>query len=283
MDTNQQLLDAIVSYSKECKNVIALILIGSQARQQQPADEYSDIDLILVVDDPDSFLWSDEWLAGIGNHHISFVEQTISGQPERRVLFDSALDVDFVIVSGEQAEMIVKNNEGMDVFSRGYRMLINKTGLCIPPLTGSQSCPAPNQDAFANTVNDFWYHAIWTVKKLLRNELWAGKFCVDSYMKQKLLWMIEQYEHAKHGADYHTWYGGRFIDKWADPDITDRLRNIFAHYDRADMAAALAETMGLYRSLALEVAEANGLEYPSHADAYATSWVKANISRITAE
>jgi aminoglycoside 6-adenylyltransferase len=96
-------------------------------------------------------------------------------------------------------------------------------------------------------------------------------------------WMIEQYEHAKHGADYHTWYGGRFIDKWADPDIKDRLCKTFAHYDATDMAVSLVETMDLYRSLALEVAEAYGFEYPSHADTYASGWVNAKISRITAE
>jgi len=282
---HQQLLDAIVSFAEHSDSVAALILIGSRARKQRHADEYSDIDVLMVVDEPDRFLSSDEWLSGIGTPHVSFIETTFDGDQERRILFDNASDVDFVFISRQHAKQVVESNVGMDILSRGFRVLVNKTDLRIPPLTDpcDQGYPVPGEDEYKNTVHDFWYHTVWTTKKLLRKELWAAKFCVDNYMKWKLLWMIEQYEHAIHGQSYHTWYGGRFVDSWAEPDVAERLRKTFAHYDAKDMAAALWETMNLFRDLSKEVSNVYGLEYPAHADEYATGWVRAKISAITKE
>jgi len=279
MNTNQQLLDAIISFARENENVNALILIGSQARTENYADEYSDIDLILVAKNPDNFISSDEWLINIGVPHISFVEPTIGGEKERRVIFDNALDVDFVIISQKQAQNALQSNEGLEILSNGYKILVNKNNLTIPPLINplEKSYPVPSEDIFTNVVNDFWFHAIWTTKKLLRKELWAAKFCMDSYMKGKLLWMIEQYEHGKYGQSYNTWYGGRFIDSWADQNIKNCLCKTFAHYEKTDMISALIETMNLFRSLAIEVAKAYGFEYPSHADEYSTNWVHEKL------
>ncbi|QDR80994.1 aminoglycoside 6-adenylyltransferase [Sporomusa termitida] len=280
MNTNQQLLEAIVSFANINENISALILIGSQARLEKYADQYSDIDLIMVVNNPEYFLSSNEWLEDIGSPHISFIEPTIGGEKEKRVMFDNALDVDFVIISQEHAQNAIQRNEIIGILHNGYKILVNKQNLTIPPLINppGQSYAVPSEDTFTNLVNDFWYHAVWTTKKFLRQELWSAKFCVDSYMKWKLLWMIEQYEHVKHGQSYNTWYSGRFIDSWVDADIKDRLCKTFAHYENADMISSLFETMDLFRNLAIQVAEGYGFEYPSHADEYATNWVRKKLT-----
>jgi len=41
----------------------------------------------------------------------------------------------------------------------------------------------PAQDEFLDLINDFWYHTVWTAKKLRRGELWTAQGCSDSYMK----------------------------------------------------------------------------------------------------
>ncbi len=279
MNANQQLLEAIISFANINENISALILIGSQARIEKYADQYSDIDLIMVVNNPEYFISTDEWLEYIGSPHISFIEPTIVGEREKRVMFDNALDVDFLIIPQEHVQNVIQSNTGMEILRNGYKMLVNKQNLTIPSLTNpfGQSCSVSSEDTFINTVNDFWYHAIWTTKKLLRKELWSAKFCVDSYMKWKLLWMIEQYEYVKHGQSYNTWYGGRFIDSWADAEITDRLCKTFAHYENTDMISSLFETMNLFRDLAIQVAEGYEFDYPLHADEYATNWVRKKL------
>ncbi|MFH1879364.1 MAG: aminoglycoside 6-adenylyltransferase [Bacillota bacterium] len=278
----QSILDSIVRFARTSDKVTALILIGSQARTEMKADEYSDTDVIMVVRDAGYFLRADSWLSEIGRVHLSFTEPTLDGQRERRVLFDGAQDVDFVIMDESAAAHALENGEAAFILGRGYRVLVDKRGFTMPPIASAPPTAfAPASEAvFLNAVHDFWYHTVWAAKKLLRRELWTAKFCVDGYLKQKLLWMIEQHEHTVRRSGRDTWYGGRFIERWADKDVLRDLRETFAHYDRADIARALTETMKLYRRLAQEAATACGFPYPAHADAYATAWVIAQLAPL---
>ncbi|MBN1777076.1 MAG: aminoglycoside 6-adenylyltransferase [Clostridiales bacterium] len=279
----QALLDAITRFAETSDEVIALILIGSQARADRKADAFSDIDLIMVVKDAKPFIRSDSWLNEIGGFHISFTEPTVDGQTERRVLFDGAQDVDFVIMDEDAAMLALRQGDAAGILGQGYRVLVDKRRVALPERApGTAFAPAAEAE-FLNTVHDFWYHTVWTAKKLLRGELWAAKFCADGYMKWKLLWMIQQHERAVRKTGGDTWYAGRFIDFWAADDIRSDLKNTFAHYDRADIAAALQETTKLFRRLAREVAQAQGFAYPSHADDYATAWVLEQLESLSAK
>lgn len=278
----QSLLDSIVRFATECDKITALILIGSQARTEIKADEFSDTDVIMIVKDVDYFLYTDSWLAEIGRVHIFFTEPTLDGQKERRVLFDDAQDVDIVIMEEVDAAHALESGEAAFILSRGYRVLVDKHGFELPPLAiAPLTAFLPATEAvFSSTVHDFWYHTVWATKKLLRQEVWAAKFCVDGYLKEKLLWMIEQHEHSVRRSDSDTWYAGRFIDRWAKEDILCDLQKTFAHYDRTDIAAALLETMKLFRRLALEVSAVGGFPYPAHADEYASQWVLSQLAPL---
>jgi len=69
----------------------------------------------------------------------------------------------------------------------------------VLPTSEAQPASPPAPAEFLNAVNDFWYHAVWTAKKLRRGELWIAMSCLDSYMKRRLLQMIEWHARATHG------------------------------------------------------------------------------------
>lgn len=279
MNAQQQLLTRIISCCEENEEVRALILIGSQVRAEFHADAYSDLDLIMIVNDISRFIQSNDWVDEIGRHHVSFIEQTIGGQEERRILFDDALDVDFVLISEAIAQAALASKDALSILSKGYKFLVNKENITIPDqdIINTGEYEHPSASEYINVVNDFWYHTIWTAKKLLRGELWAANFCVNNYMKQKLLWMIEHYEHTIHGSNYNTWYGGRFIDTWADDNVKERLAKAFSNYNATDLASALIETMDLFRIIAVKVGHTYKYNYPVHADEYCTSWVSDKL------
>jgi len=256
--------------------IIAAIVIGSRARSDRPADVYSDLDLIVIVEDPAFFLETDGWLRRIGEFHVSFVEDTIGGAKERRVLFEVGLDVDFVFLPESEARDALRNPEAVGILQRGYRVVMDKGGFSalLPPADASPP-PAtlPDEAGFGHCTNDFWYHAVWTAKKLLRGELWMAKSCLDGYMKHRLLWMMECHARAMQGPQCDTWHAGRFLDTWADAATKWALRDVFAHYDAQDIKRALFATMALFRRLAAESAEKLGFCYPMQADRAATQWV----------
>ena len=273
-DGYRVIVDKIIRWGKSSDKLEAALMIGSQARDDHGADEYSDMDVLLVVSDPDYFLFSDEWLAEIGTFHVSFIEDTFGGGKERRLLFDGALDVDFIILTKDETNAISSSDAAM-ILKRGYRVLVDKIGMQNTlPRTAAANQPYafPTEREYRNLVNDFWYHAVWAAKKLKRGELWTAKDCVDTYMKWKLLSMIECHAHALHGPDYDTWHNGRFLEAWAEGWIIEKLARCFSRYDEDDVSTALLSTMDLYRTLALEVAAKMDFLYQKEADDYVTGW-----------
>ncbi len=274
-----RLVNNFIRWGSSSDKLNAALLLGSQARGDNKADENSDADIVMFVDDPDYFLVSDEWLHNIGAFHIAFVEDSLDGSKERRVLFDGALDMDFIVRSTGTIDNIA-TDEIVSILSNGYQILVDKIGIqekMASLAIRKKAFSIPTEQDFNNLVNDFWYHCVWTVKKLKRGELWTAKFCLDSYMKWKLLSIAELYMRVKRGVDYNTWYSGRFLEEWAEQWIREALSFCFAHYDVKDIQAALLSTMELFRSLAVETAGKLGYSYPEKADAYASSWVNQTL------
>ena len=275
MNRFENIINNFVLWGNDKDELYAALIIGSQARNDHPSDEFSDLDVIMIVDNPDLFLQSNQWLEQIGCFYISFIENTIGGAKERRILFDDALDVDFVILSKGNFENAVKNG-GIDILKRGYRILVDKIDLeHTLPTFSMENSPYSllSEHEFINVVNDFWYHTIWTAKKIMRGELWAAKSCMDSYMKWRLLTLIECYAHALNGLKYDTWHDGRFIEEWAEEWIIQKLSNCYAHYEKNDIKKALLSTMELFTLVAVEVAGKLNYKYPTKADEYSTEWV----------
>ncbi|MCL1905908.1 MAG: aminoglycoside 6-adenylyltransferase [Clostridiales bacterium] len=268
------------AWGSSCKNLRAAIIIGSQARTDDPADAYSDLDLLLLADDPEYFLASDKWLEQIGHYHISFTEDTLGGAKEKRVLFDGALDVDFNILTKDAMHAAIQNGQAAGILGRGYRVLLDKDGFAasLPPVTGaSRAFAMPSEKEFLNTANDFWYHMVWAAKKLKRGELWTAKACLDCHANWRLLSMIEWYSRAVHGISYDTWHNGRYLEKWAEGWIIEKLARIFSRYDKEDIISSLVAAMELFRRIAIDVAEKLGFEYPESADKFVSDWINKEL------
>ena len=277
MSSNEQLLQKIVEWAEGFGRVRAVVLIGSQARSVKPADEYSDIDLIMFVSDPDYFIQSDDWLDQIGPWHIAFLERTAGNSLERRVLFDEARDVDFVLELDRNAAALADSAAASSILSRGYRFLVDKDNLegllTLNRFAEPLEIPPPSESEFGNLVQDFWYHTVWVFKKIQRGALWEAKNCLDGYMKDRLLRLLEYHARAVNGPRYDTWYSGRHIESWADPRAVGALPDTFAGYSRQDMIRALFATMDVFRQFAAETAGILGYPYSQAADDFASEWI----------
>jgi aminoglycoside 6-adenylyltransferase len=266
----EQLVERFVRWAQSEENVRAAVVIGSRARVDHPADEWSDLDVIILANDPEQYWSTVDWLNNVGTPWLTFVEPTPDGAGfERRVLFEGGLDVDFVpdpVAAFRQVLDTELPPDLVDMIRRGIRVLLDKDNLSerlaaveIEPVVP----PPPAEPEFLNVVNDFWYHTVWTAKHLRRGELWWAKSCCDSYLKQLLRQMLEWHARASRGPSTDTWMRGRFLEEWADPRAVAALPAIFAHYEAQDVWRALLATMELFRWLAVETAELLDYAYPS--------------------
>lgn len=269
----------LLELAKKEDNIKAIVAIGSSTRKNVKADEYSDLDMFIITEDTYSWLYGDK-LEQLGDIKISFVEPTLGGGKERRVLFDDALDVDMIILTPEQFEAAIKEGVASWVCNRGYAVLYDVMGfekLLKKYVSTEIGYSELSEEELLNMMNDFYFHIVWSAKKILRGELWSAKMCIDAYLKNYLLKMMEMYSASRYNVD--VWHDGRFLDRWADEKIKNELKNCFAHYEREDMIEALLATLQLFKRLAKEVAMMKNINYPKEAEEYAARLVKTYFGR----
>jgi aminoglycoside 6-adenylyltransferase len=254
-----------VTWAQGQQDVRGLLKVGSRARTRAPADSLSDLDLVIITTNPNRYLTETAWFEYLGEVLLTFIEETAVGQGfERRVLYRGSLDVDFSIVPDDTFRQLIASGFPIavqDIFRRGFRVLIDKDKMLEKLAVVPEGTPSPpaSQD-FIQHLNDFLYHAVWTAKKIRRGELWVAKSCCDGYMKRLLLRMMEWHAGTIHGWDYDTWFDGRFLERWADPEVISQLATVFAHYDLDDVKNALLQTVKMHRRLSTETGRRLGYE-----------------------
>lgn len=287
-----QLIERFTTWAEHVSDIRAAIVVGSRARADTPADEWADLDIIMVTTNPEHYLSTPDWIQNSGTPLLTFLEPTATGgETERRVLFEGMLDVDFSIISYERCRQLLKEIPPdmvaplADTFGRGIRILLDKDEM-IPQLLSRipsdkpVSPSPPEKQEFYQVVSDFLYHAVWTAKHLRRGELWWAKGGCDSHMKGCLLTMVEWHARARYGQDHDTWFRGRFLEKWAHPRVVKGLKDVFAYYNEKDVKRALLVTMDLFSWIAAETAEMLGFPYLDKTDETVTEWVRTCLSKM---
>jgi aminoglycoside 6-adenylyltransferase len=263
MDEAGSFLAAVTAWGRRRPDVHAALLIGSHARSQAAADQWSDIDLVLVVDQPATYLDDASWLGAFGQPLLTFLEPTaVGGFTERRVLFATGQDVDFALLPLTAAHELAGRAELGAVLGRGFRVLVDKLGVERTLREAGDPAPphaSPSAATFAQVTHDFWYHALWAARKLRRGEVWMAKQGCNCHLKALLVQLLAWDSQAR-DRRIDTWHGGRFLERWADGRVLDDLRVVDARYDARDVARALRATVDLFEQVELRCAERLGLE-----------------------
>lgn len=273
--TIQQLESRVVTWAGSQPNIRAILVVGSRARRDFPADEWSDLDLMVFATDFEGYLDNGDWLDNIGVVWVNLPFEMGDDPPERLVLFDGGCKADFVFLSVEELQRMVESGTLDGVYDRGYYVLVDKDGLAAHLPSPSFSPPPyerPSEHALGLTVGFFWLGAVYVAHQIRRRNLWVVKFR-DWTMKEHLLRMLEWHARATHGWEYDTWHDGHFLSQWTDPQTWDELQGTFGRFDAADSWQALLTTMSLFRRLATETALHLGYRYPTALDERTTQLV----------
>jgi aminoglycoside 6-adenylyltransferase len=268
-------LETLTPWAEAEDGIRFAMIVGSQARRADPADEFSDIDVVLSCADPRPYLDGSDWLAPLGTPLLSFVEPTaVGGEFERRVLFDSGLDVDFVLLP--HATLAGWAMDGMPpefgtVAARGMRILVDKDGIGaglverLPPPSPPDAIWTAVQ--FAGKTQDFLYHCLWAARKAARGELFVALQGLNGLLRPHLFDLVRMHLRLTRGAAVTDWYGARMIERWADPATVAALARTCAGHDRASVLSALDAAIDLHASLGLEVCARLAATYPAEAAA----------------
>jgi aminoglycoside 6-adenylyltransferase len=231
-------------FAREEQDVRVAVVVGSQARTDTPADAWSDVDVVLVVDDVRARLEDAAWLEAFGTPELTFLEGTaVGGLVERRVLYADGLEVDFTLLPADAFAALQHDPAAARIRVRGERIVHDELGLAPAADPGPPPPPEPGQ-----LVHDFWYHALWAAKKLRRGEGLTARGGVE-YCRRLLLELARAHARTRTDAP-DTWHSERFAEQWADPRA---LTAIWA--DAAgpeELGAALLQVCDAFDALAAE-------------------------------
>lgn len=257
-----------IAWATQRDDIRAVILVGSYARPHTSPDNLADLDIETYTIDYMPYLDDAAWIETLGEVWTTLSILRGDGYPEHLVLFEDALKVDFSFLPLSDLENMVNEQKFWQMYERGYEILLDKDGLAAQlPAPTYQISPLnqPEKGEFLREVGAFWYDVAYVAKQLRREQLWMVQ-ARDWTMKQHLLKMLEWHTGCKHGWDTDTWFEGRFIHEWIDPDLYIMLSQSFGHFQVEDGWRALFQTMLLFRKAAQEVAQHLRFDYPQMLD-----------------
>ena len=253
-------------------DVHALVIVGSRARTDHTADAWSDLDLIMFCVDTSIYRDDTGWLALLGEPRLILLEHPDHPQPEWFVLLPGGLRVDIMLVqvpveAGDAVSLshLLAAFPYQNVLRRGVRILFARTETepSAPgePL-GDFQPQHPSAAAFQDLASRMFFEALRSAKLLARGDLWRAKQSCDCASKALLLTMLEWHTRALHGLEHDVWYDGRFLERWAEPDVAAVLPQTFATYDTADIQRALQATLSVFGHVGRTTAAQLGYTYP---------------------
>ena len=80
-DRFREIRERLLELAQTDTDIAAIIEIGSQTRANQPADQFSDLDVILAAQEPSRYLYTEELISRLGNPLISFTETNRESWP----------------------------------------------------------------------------------------------------------------------------------------------------------------------------------------------------------
>lgn len=276
MMTYDELEQSIYAWALTRDDIRAVLVVGSRARVEHPADDLSDLDLLLLSTDATLYRDDRSWLDIFGNVLLAAVDMLDDGSPEWIAVYEGVIKGDFTFVQVGEAGSLADQIPQMpfqNVLARGLRVLVDKYPQSKVFEVKLRPYKLPTAERFGQTVANFWITATRVAKFIQRGDLWRAVTMLYCKMRFNLVTLMEWHAHVLHGADYDTWYDGRFMDAWVDADTLATLPNLFARYNASELQAALRQMVNLFRRLAQVVASKLGYDYPQAADDQLSAWL----------
>jgi aminoglycoside 6-adenylyltransferase len=273
----EQVEASFVSWANKEPNIRAAIVNGSRARSYKPADEWSDLDIILFTTTPDAYSDNTGWLSEMGDIWLMVKTIALEASPEWLVIYEGGVRVDYQIEPATGTlRQLVQRPIYEPALRRGYRILFDKdeSGAETLSYTYRTMCyTLPSPAEFTELVTRLLLFAERTARVLCRGELWWAKELCDIKMKECLLQLLEWHACATNGQEHDIWRNGRFLHDWITPDAAAALPATFATYEIADIRRAMLATVDLGCQLARETAEIWRYDYPHQAEAKILDWI----------
>ena len=167
------MLDELVSYFEPNEDVLGLLLFGSLGKLEFQPDDWSDVDILVVVKDGklDDFFPTVAWITSFGRLY-TYSQSADDFKCTTRACFENFNRIDFIITTaGKLAEIdkwsSIPFSAGAKVMFSGSEIIDEIANQTYP----KQEISLPTQEQFLELVREFRSKSVLAVYKVVRNDL----------------------------------------------------------------------------------------------------------------
>jgi len=245
----QSKLDRFITVCQEDDRIRAAFLGGSFA--SGTADRYSDLDLFLIITDPDydDFISQREtWIQQFGKPGLS---EDFDYPGILLVLFEDGTDVDFIFG---------KVSRFLDFHKGPHTVLVDKdhilAGVSFP---GYDADAAGQMEKLRRSIYWFWHDFVHFLTAMRRGQIWWAQGQLEALRQYCVNLARLEYNFLDDGA------GGEPYFKIERALPVERLKPLEATFGPMDKETLLKSSLVLlrfYREHAMMLAQAHGMSYP---------------------
>jgi aminoglycoside 6-adenylyltransferase len=286
-DIANQIETIIIRWAKNHANLRAVVVMGSQARSEHPADEWSDLDLLFLITKYMNQDEADEWIKEICfelRGVWSSASEPISNSewfPLGNIVLDRfKVDIVCAVIANEafqlsDLETTLPKLPYAYVFYPSCKILYDLIGRprTILIANGRYILNIPDEVRLVNNFRFFWMELVHLAQVYNRGEHWRAVILQNQCLEKYLLRLIEWHSLLFLEGE-RIWPRGRFLEEWADSRIVLELQDLQIVFKGNAFWTSIFKLYNLHRWLALEICKKKEFVFPTDEANTFLNWLK---------
>ncbi|MEO1516271.1 MAG: aminoglycoside 6-adenylyltransferase [Bacteroidota bacterium] len=265
MRTEEQMIELLLSVAEKDERIRAVLLNGSRANPNVEKDEYQDFDVVYWVDELNSYRDDGSWIDVFGERIILQMPNSMEiGEAnakikEKRIvylmLFKDLNRIDLTLVDTKDRDSCRDSLQ---------KVLMDKDQLFAETPTPSEKdhwVKKPNQKAFSDCCNEFWWVSTYVMKGVARKEALYAKEMLENPIRKMFLQLLAWQVGSTTDFSVNVGAHNRFLQKYVSPEMWTKVLKTYPDADIKNIWWSLGEMMKLFHELALELANRLELNY----------------------
>jgi aminoglycoside 6-adenylyltransferase len=275
--TESEMLELILSKAKNDERIRAVIMNGSRANPNTKKDLFQDYDIVYLVNGMDTFTSDHTWVDYFG-------ERVMMQMPEDKVLpaadndgkfaylmqFIDGNRIDLTLIPIEKKDKLLQN-DSLSV------LLLDKEGIVgeLPPSSDRDYIiKKPTEREFQDVCNEFWWINMNIAKGLWREELTYAMVMYEQVNRNVLIRMIEWSIGTKTDFQISAGKFGKYMKDYLEKDDWEAFTSTYSDGDYKSIWDSLFIMCGLFRKMAMKVADQLNYQYLHEDDKRVTEYLK---------
>ncbi|WP_033542423.1 aminoglycoside 6-adenylyltransferase [Planococcus sp. CAU13] len=259
MRCESEMLDLILAKAIENENIRLVELNGSRVDPQAKTDPFQDYDIVYYVEDMQPFLKNHSWVDYFGERILMQMPDQMVVPPADKtrqsfsylMLFTDGNRIDLTLTP------VTLLKESLNI-KEPRKILLDKDDRINTVAITSENpylISKPDQKAFNDCSNEFWWVSTYIAKALWREELTLAKYLMEGPVRDMLLTMLNWHVGVQTEFTVSTGKGGKHLEQYLEKDLWHKLILTYPNGNYTSMWKALFNMCTLFEEVSVEIGQ----------------------------